>query len=159
MTDNNNYNSNLSIVDEESIIDGDSKYEECLDIFRSVLDRLDEFTSKNVNNDSAAILSSNQSNTLINSLSKINNSTISSILYDNQSKNIKNETKDNPKMDSEYIINELLKRRTEYRSIIDKKQTLLKNKRKGFNKKLKNTLNFITENNDDEKAKKINLWN
>ena len=107
MTDNNNYNSNLSIVDEESIIDGDSKYEECLDIFRSVLDRLDEFTSKNVNNDSAAILSSNQSNTLINSLSKINNSTISSILYDNQSKNIKNETKDSPKMDSEYIINEL----------------------------------------------------
>ncbi|KAF0277095.1 hypothetical protein FOG50_02051 [Hanseniaspora uvarum] len=154
MTDNNNYNSNLSIVDEESIIDGDSKYEESLDIFRSVLDRLDEFTSKNVNNDSAAILSSNQSNTLINSLSKINNSTISSILYDNQSKNIKNETKDNPKMDSEYIINELLKRRTEYRSIIDKKQTLLKNKRKGFNKKLKNTLNFITETNDDEKAKK-----
>lgn len=154
MSDNNNFNSTLSIVDEESVIDDDSKYEQSLDIFRSVLDRLDEYTSKNVSNESAIILSSNQSNTLINSLSKINNSTISSILYDNNSKQMKGENKNNPKMDSEYIIKELLKRRTEYRSIIDKKQTLLKSRRKGFNKKLKNTLNFITETNDDEKVRK-----
>ncbi|KAL6933221.1 hypothetical protein ACO0R3_002322 [Hanseniaspora guilliermondii] len=154
MSDQNNFNSNLSILDEESINYQDSNYEESLDIIKSVLDKLDEFTSKNTNSDSAVMLSSNQSNTLINSLSKINNSTISSILYSNSCKENQIEIRNNPKMDSEYIINELLKRRTEYRSIIDKKQNILKNRKNGFNNKIKNTLNFITETNDEEKIKK-----
>lgn len=155
MSDQNNFNSNLSIVDEESINYEDSKYGESLDIIKSVLDRLDEFTGKNTNNDSAIVLSSNQSNTLINSLSKINNSTISSILYSNNGKENQAENKNNPKMDSEYIINQLLKRRTEYRSIIDKKQNILKSRKNKLNKKrIKNSLNFITETNDEEKMKK-----
>ncbi|CAI8496334.1 unnamed protein product [Hanseniaspora opuntiae] len=155
MSDQNNFNSNLSIVDEESINYEDSKYGESLDIIKSVLDRLDEFTGKNTNNDSAIVLSSNQSNTLINSLSKINNSTISSILYSNNGKENQAENKNNPKMDSEYIINQLLKRRTEYRSIIDKKQNILKSRKNKLNKKrIKNSFNFITETNDEEKMKK-----
>lgn len=154
MSEQNNFNSNLSIVDEESINYEDSKYGESLDIIMSVLDRLDEFTGKNTNNDSTIVLSSNQSITLIQSLSKINNSTISSILYSNNGKENLAENKTNHKMDSEYIINELLKRRTEYRSIIDKKQNILKKRKNKFNKKkIKNNLNFITETNDEEKMK------
>lgn len=111
----------------ESQTEEESGYEESLEFFKTVLDRLDEYTSKNNSSlyDSTMVLSSNQSSTLMNSLSRINNSTISSIILENNKENKRVRENKEVKMDSEYIINELLKRRKEYRAILKKKQKIL----------------------------------
>ena len=127
-------------------------YEESLELFQTVLDKLDEYTNNNnnSNHNSINLLSSNQSHTLINSLSRINNSTISSIILEPSVNDEKNKRDNNHvKMDSEYIIKELLKRRKEYRTILNKKQKLLRENKKLSTYKINNNNNTNTNINNN----------
>ncbi|XBW37447.1 hypothetical protein QEN19_003028 [Hanseniaspora menglaensis] len=144
----------LQEVDDSRLGDAVTGYEESLEIFKSVLDKLDEYTNNHsVGHDSMMILSSNQSNTLINSLSRINNSTISSIMHQSI---LKQDSQ--VKMDSAYIVNQLLKRRKEYRLILEQKQNSLRNKNlssKPLNRKKSLLIEKIVEDSAEERLRQF----